>query len=129
MIKRIRSLSIDPHAVSLTDRECSLFIDSTTGSIFVDEGDGEDRMNGVVFTARNRPVFSVSSSRNTDCELVLNYCGTAYGIGVFDDSGLLNAWTRSANGLLTAKLKANETSRPWGADPNQAFGSGNTLVK
>jgi hypothetical protein len=76
MDKRIASVSTDPHSVSLTDRPCSLFIDPTSGVIFVDEGDGDGRMNGAVFSPANGPVFIVQVGNGSGCRLVLNYVGT-----------------------------------------------------
>ena len=97
MEKQIVSLSIDPHTVSLADRTCSLFIDSRTGSIFVDEGDGEGRMNGVVFSATNSPRFSVRRMGDARLKLILDYLGTAYSIGSSQDEAGLQRWSESAN--------------------------------
>jgi hypothetical protein len=108
MEKRIAALSSNPLTVSLTDRKCSLFIDPKSGSIFVDEGDGEGRMNGVVFSPRNDPSFSVAPSAGPDHLLVLDYGGAQYIVGVSDDGGDLRSWAESANSLLTAKGSALE---------------------
>lgn len=106
MEKRIAELTTDPHTVSLTDRKCSLFIDPQTGSIFVDEGDGEGRMNGVVFSVTNRPSFSARTGDGARQHLVLNYCGAQYELGeVSEDSNALQSWISSANAFLRAKHK------------------------
>jgi hypothetical protein len=106
MEKRIAELTTDPHTVSLIDREFSLFIDPKTGSIFADEGNGEDRMNGVVFSPRNGPSFSVHPSGGVDRRLILNYCGTQYIIGDSEDESSLRRWAESANLLLAARGKS-----------------------
>lgn len=103
MEKRIAALSSSPLTVSLTDRKCSLFIDPKSGAIFVDEGDGDGRINGAVFTPRNVPSFSVRPSAGEDHRLVLDYSGVQYLIGVSDDGSQLRRWAESANSLLTAK--------------------------
>ena len=103
MEKRIAALSSDPHTVSLMDRKCSLFIDPKSGSILVDEGDGEGRMNGPACSARNGPFFSVQPSTGPDHRLVLHYCGMQYVVGVSDDGDGLRQWAESANLLLTAE--------------------------
>ena len=103
MDKRIAALSSDPHTVSLADRKCSWFIDPKSGSIFVDEGDGEGRMNGAVFSPGNSPSFSVQPSTGTDHRLVLDYRGIQYIVGVSDDVDQLKSWAESANLLLTEK--------------------------
>jgi hypothetical protein len=106
MEKRIATLSTDPHTVSLVDRKCSLFIDPNSGSIFVDEGDGEGRMNGVVFSPENGPTFTVAPTE-TDQRLVLEYCGTRYEIGSSKDLDHLRSWAESANALLAARRGSN----------------------
>ena len=105
MEKRIAALSSNPHTVSLTDRKCSLFIDPKSGSIFVDEGDGEGRMNGVVFSPGNEPSFSVRPSAEPDHQLVLDCGGVEYTVGVSEDGDELRRWAESANLLLAAKGK------------------------
>jgi len=110
MEKRITALSSNPHTVSLTDRKCSLFIDPKSGSIFVDEGDGEGRMNGVVFSPGNEPSFSVQPSAGADHRLVLDYGGVQYTVGVSDDGSELRRWAESAN-LLLSEDKNGEALR------------------
>jgi hypothetical protein len=105
MEKRVAALSSNPHTVSLTDRKCSLFIDPKSGSIFVDEGDGEGRMNGVVFSRANEPSFSVRPSAVPDQRLILDYSGVQYIVGVSDDGNELRQWAESANLLLSEKRK------------------------
>ncbi len=111
MEKRIASLSTGPHTVSLADRECSLFIDPTTGSIFVDEGEGEERMNGAVFSAGNNPRFTVRRVGDARFELVLDYVGSQHSIGRSPDEAGLQRWSESANALLASKA-----TRPTGAE-------------
>lgn len=103
MEKRIIALTTDPHTVSLADRKCSLFVDPKTGSILVDEGDGEGRMNGVVFSATNGPRFSIRESSGSEAELVLDYVGTQFSLGVSEDDHELRRWVESANALIAAK--------------------------
>jgi hypothetical protein len=108
MEKRIADLSSDPYTISLMDRKCSLFIDPRSGSIFVDEGEGEGRMNGVVFSVGNGPSFSVRPVAGADHQLILGYRGTEYIIGVSEHDNDLKRWTESANLLLTEKGKQVE---------------------
>ena len=100
MEKRITAQCTDPHSVSLADRPCSLFIDSRTGAIFVDEGDGDGRMNGAVFSVTNGPSFAVRTCAGGDSQLVLDYRGVGYVIGVSADAAGLRDWAASANTLL-----------------------------
>jgi hypothetical protein len=125
MEKRIAALSTDPHTVSLTDRACSLFIDPKTGSIFVDEGDGEDRMNGAVFLPVNGPSFSVWPSTGPDHRLILDYRGIQYFIGASGDGSALRRWAESANSLLTEK--GNQDGVPRHASPGPVEGSTGAL--
>jgi hypothetical protein len=120
MVKRIAALTSDPYTVSLTDRECSLFIDPKSGSIFVDEGDGEGRVNGVVFSPGNGPTFSVRPSSGKNHRLVLDYRGIQFVVGDSDDGNRLKAWTESANSLLTAKGNSKQNTREVGESKPKA---------
>jgi hypothetical protein len=106
--KRIAALSTSTHTVSLTDRKCSLFIDPKSGSIFVDEGDGEERMNGVVFSSASGPLFSVRTSAGPEQQLILDYQGIQYVVGVSEDGIGLREWVESANLLLSEKKEDRE---------------------
>jgi hypothetical protein len=112
MEKRIAALSTDPHTVSLTDRACSLFIDPTSGSIFVDEGEGEGRMNGAVFSPANGPSFSAWPSAGPDRRLILDYRGIQYFVGVSEDGSALQRWAESANSLTKGAREGNGASIP-----------------
>jgi hypothetical protein len=109
MEKRIAGMTRDPHTINLTDRTCSWFIDPKSGSIFVDEGDGQDRMNGVVFSPANAPSFAVRPAAGVDHQLILDYRGTEYLVGVSAQVGDLNWWAESANLLLAEKRQQLET--------------------
>src|SRR5262245_17498399 len=112
MEKRIADLSFDPLTISLIDRRCSLFIDPKSGSIIVDEGEGEGRMNGVIFSAANAPAFAVESGIKFESKLVLNYCGAQYVIGDWDDAEKLRHWANCANLLLGEKASLAKTRQP-----------------
>lgn len=123
MEKRIADLSSDPYTVSLTDRKCSLFIDPKSGSIFVDEGDGEGRMNGAVFTLGNGPTFSVHPFAGADHLLILEYRGTEFVVGVSEHDNELTRWAENANELLTEKgkqVEAVDRPRPQAIPPVEA---------
>jgi hypothetical protein len=120
MEKRIAALSRSPHTVSLTDRKCSLFIDPKSGSIFVDEGDGEGRMNGVVFSPANAPCFSVPASTGPDHRLVLDYAGVQYLVGVSIDGDELERWAESANLLLSENTNPAKGAQPTPFSPTNA---------
>jgi len=105
MDKRIAALSTDPYVVDLVDRKASLFIDPKTGSILVDQGDGEDRMNGVVFSVTNGPSFTVLPIANNEHRLLLNYCGCDYSLGDAASGNELTRWATSANSFLRSKSK------------------------
>lgn len=115
MQKRIVAVTREPHTVSLIDREVSLFIDTKSGNIFADEGDGIGRMNGVVFTPNYQPIFSITSATSSDHALILNYVGTEYLIGNWSDFEELDRWVASANALLFEKrsiVKPDMARRP-----------------
>src|SRR6185312_6180749 len=98
MDKRITKLASDPYTVSLADRECSLFIDPLSAQIFMDEGAGEGRINGAVFTPANGPRFSTRTASGTfGQELILAYCGVEVAVGSMDSSRDLDRWAEQAN--------------------------------
>lgn len=119
MEKRIAALSSDPHSVSLLDRKCSWFIDPKSGSIFADEGDGEGRINGAVFSPENGPSFSVRPSAGPDHELFLAYLGIQYVVGVSADGNGVRSWADSANLLLTEKGKQARAGELARSGPHQ----------
>ena len=112
MEKHIVKLSREPHTVSLADRACSLFLDPESGSIFLDEGEGEGRVNGAVFSASRFPRFSVQSAATPTCRLELQYCETSWIIGETPDREALQQWAESANSILAAKSNPNADSIP-----------------
>jgi hypothetical protein len=118
MDKRIAALSTDPHVIDLVDRKASLFIDPRTGSILVDQGDGDDRMNGVVFSLSNGPLFVVESTDEDEHRLLLRYCDNDYSIGHSENRDELNRWSASANSFLKSKTKHLST----GSVQNGALG-------
>ena len=91
MEKRIVALSSNPHTVGLADRKCSLFIDATSGSIFVDEGDGEGRCMASCSLRGKKPSVCCSSA-GSDHRLVLDYGGVQYLIGVSEAGSQLRSW-------------------------------------
>lgn len=103
MSKPIIALSLSPLAVSLADRPFSLFVDPATGSVFVDEGPGEGRVNGLVFSAANGPVFEVRGAADAGWELVLRYRGLEYVAGTTADEQHLRTWADGANAVVVGK--------------------------
>jgi hypothetical protein len=123
MEKRIVELTRDPHTVSLADRKCSLFIDVEAGVVFLDEGEGDGRVNGAVFTVANGPRFTVRPS-GSGGELMLDYAGRALEIGVTLDRTAAEQWALSANELLSAKsVTATARTTAAAVEPGHAMGS------
>lgn len=120
MDKRIAKLSRNPHTVSLTDRKHSLFIDPESGAIFVDEGEGDGRMNGAVFSPTNGPVFSVQQSKGSVHYLVLDYRGIQFVVGSSEDLDGLRNWADSANSLLVEKGKLGRRGEMAPSSPPEA---------
>ena len=104
MEKRIAKLSFDPFAIGLADRECSLFIDPQSAQIFLDEGEGEGRVNGAVFTPANGPRFASRSDNGSGlASLILEYCGMELTVGSVESVDRLSSWVVAANALLRSK--------------------------
>ena len=66
MVKTVAKLLRDPFRVGLTDRTCSVFIDPKAGTILIDEGAGDDRLNGAVMYPDKSPRFSVAAASESD---------------------------------------------------------------
>jgi hypothetical protein len=121
MDKRIVKLSREPFRVSLEDRTCSIFIDPKAGTILIDEGEGEDRLNGAVMYPDKAPTFSVAAEDGKGCELLLTYSGFRLVVGTVNDAREAQLWASSANLFLATKagqtaLSSSATLKP----PDQA---------
>lgn len=105
MVKQIVELSYDPHTVSLADRRCSLVIDPETGFIFMDEGDGEGRVNGAVLLPFRLPRFAADRTAGQGQALIIEYVGVRIVVGSTQDEAGLQSWIASANGFVAGKAE------------------------
>lgn len=112
MDKRIVKLSRSPFAVNLSDQVGSLFIDSTSGSILLDEGEGEGRVNGVVLSPANRPRFSVTPSGPSGGLLELHYCAFHIVVGTGTNKAELTEWAEAANAFVASKEGSGKPPAP-----------------
>jgi hypothetical protein len=103
MDKRIAKLSREPFRVSLEDRPCSIFIDPKAGTILIDEGEGEDRLNGAVMYPDKTPSFSVATETGKGSVLLLDYNGFRLVVGTTSDTAQTREWAASANHFLASK--------------------------
>jgi len=103
MDKRIVELSSDPFSVGLADRPCSLFIDPSTGNTLIDEGEGEDRMNGAVLFPDKGPRFSVAMSDSLGAELHLQCRTFRWVVGSVQEVSKAEEWAALANAFLVSK--------------------------
>jgi hypothetical protein len=103
MDKRIVKLSREPFRVGLEDRSCSIFIDPKVGTILIDEGEGEDRLNGAVMYPDKAPIFSVATEDGKGNVLLLNYSGFRLVVGTVKDAAETQEWASSANRFLATK--------------------------
>ena len=97
MSKRIVGLGVSPYMVRLEDWECSLYVDEQNGNMFMDEGPGDDRLNGAVLKAHRRPAFRATRGR-----LVLDYAQHEFDLGELADGLDAAPWVESVNALLRA---------------------------
>lgn len=106
-MKHIRIFNDSPYiSLGLADRDVSLFIDPETRDIFLDEGAGDDRLNGVVFFADKGPNFLIVPYIHT-YSLELHYRDIQYSLGEFSNVDLTRAeeWVRKANALVSQSPK------------------------
>ncbi len=111
MDKRIVKLSHEPFRVGLEDRSCSIFIDPKVGTILIDEGEGEDRLNGAVMYPDKAPKFSVATEDSKGNVLLLTYSGFRLEVGTVQDVKETQDWATEANRFLATKAgQTGETS-------------------
>ena len=103
MDKRILRLSRDPFRVELEDRSCSVFIDPKAGAILIDEGEGEDRLNGAVMYPDKAPHFSIGTETGETSVLLLDYSGFRLLVGTVADLADAQDWASAANRFLATK--------------------------
>ena len=103
MAKRIVQLSLAPFAVSLSDCPDSILIDPKAGNILIDEGDGDDRMNGAVLFPAKGPRFSVAMRDSLGAELHLQCRTFRWGVGSVQEVREAEEWATLANAFLVSK--------------------------
>jgi hypothetical protein len=102
MSKHISELLRDPFSVSLADRAISMFIDPGTGAIFIDEGAGNDRMNGAAIPAAKGPHFSCTLT-DSGCVLKVQSGTFAWEVGWVEDAIDAANWVEAVNRFLATK--------------------------
>lgn len=100
--KHIISLMSDPFRVGLNDKLCSIFIDPKRGTVLIDEGDSEDRLNGAVMYPDKSPIFSVSNEDGADV-ILLDYSGFHLVVGTIGNVNEAREWTTAVNEFLATK--------------------------
>ncbi len=114
MEKLITELTLppDPFTISLADRKCSLFIDPESGVIYLDEGSGEDRVNGAVLSPNRQPRFVVVPTSGDQHSLALSYSGMQLIVGIHANMSSLSEWVSHANSFLIEKGMHPSTTAP-----------------
>jgi hypothetical protein len=110
MGKQIVELLRSPFRVRLADRPCSVFVSDRNAQILIDEGDGDDRMNGAVLYADQEPRFDIGP----DGKNLRLSCGT-FQIDLGSLEAVLQAeeWAIEANLLIRSKaMKELEVAEP-----------------
>jgi hypothetical protein len=108
MDKRVVTLSREPFRVGLEDRTCSIFIDPKVGTILIDEGEGENRLNGAVMYPDKNPVFSVATEDGESNVLLLDYSGFRLVVGTVKDVKETREWATAANRFLATRAAQPE---------------------
>ena len=104
MVKTVSKLLRDPFRVGLTDRTCSVFIAPKAGTILIDDGAGDDRLNGAVMYPDKSPRFSVAAAGDGGRELLLDYNGFRLIVGAVGHLGAeAEGWAAAANAFLESK--------------------------
>jgi type III restriction enzyme len=115
MGKTVANLLREPFRVALTDRTCSVFIDPKAGTILVDEGAGDDRLNGAVMYPDKSPRFSVAAEPERGSVLLLDYNGFRLVVGSVAGVPAAEEWAAAANEFLTAKAAPRPAAASNGA--------------
>ncbi len=102
MDKRITKLSRDPFYVGLADRPISMYVDSDTGDVFIDEGAGKGRMNGAGLFADKGTRFLCEPREHGS--VIKIACGTfIWEAGWTDDAADAASWVAGVNAFLATK--------------------------
>lgn len=99
MDKMIDRLGFDPYWIGLEDRFASLVVDSRNGVILMNEGDGEDRMNGAALFPDNSPRFRIEQG-NGKLQLMLEYAGMNFPLGAVAADLDIRRWIVEVNRFL-----------------------------
>jgi hypothetical protein len=133
MDKRVVTLSREPFRVGLEDRSCSVFIDPKSGTILIDEGEGEDRLNGAVMYPDKTTLFSVATEDGKGNVLLLDYSGLRLVVGTVEDANETQEWATAANRFLAAKayqaaVSSTPLMKPPPFPPDQASPASSTNI-
>lgn len=99
MEKNITKIHFDPHYIGLEDRCISLFVDPKNGVIFMDEGDGEDRINGAALHPDNGPRFYIERG-DGPVHLMLEYADMIFPLGAVAAELDIRRWIVEVNRFL-----------------------------
>ena len=99
MNKIITAWGFDPLLIRLADRHASLIIDDRNGNILMNEGDGDDRLNGAVLSPKRSPAFEIVPCSGA-LQLVVHYAGLSFDLGTSKIDPLAAKWVEEANLLL-----------------------------
>lgn len=112
-MKTIKAFRQEPYGlfIDLVDAEASVAIDRKSGTMTLDEGDGNDRFYGAFLDpadVRSLVVKPLSGSSN--CAIVLRYAKQREHIlGETPDTVAALEWVNAANELLESKVIRNTT--------------------
>lgn len=102
MDKRITKFSCDPYFIGLTDRPISMYIDADSGDLFIDEGIGDDRMNGAGLFADEGTRFVCESGNGRS--VVKLICGSfSWDAGWTPNEIEAATWVDAVNRFLESK--------------------------
>jgi small subunit ribosomal protein S1 len=112
--KFIAKFDFQPLQISLSDRPLSAVVDPATGDLSINEGDGPDRVNGTVVSARSRPLLVVRRLPE-GCGIEAMCGGRVFTLGETADFNTAQMWVTKANQFIATKAPApaaaQETSK------------------
>ena len=78
--------------IDLVDKTSSVCVDTETGDILFNEGDGKDRYHGAAISAKSFRGFKISDESEKKPELVLYFLNNSHVIGCINDIETAKEW-------------------------------------
>ena len=91
--------------IDLVDKTSSVCVDTETGDILFNEGDGDDRYHGAAISAKSFREFKISDESEKKPKLILYFLNKSHIIGYVNDVETAKEWVLEASRIINEKIK------------------------